>query len=279
MTTNRKKLEVQAPQPESGISVDLIKDVVRRLRAAVGDHPELQFLLDDVPPEYDPDEAPRLVVLPAVVKLAPRVSREDKKKAFRTIQALYNQAAGDLNAQLKSKSISVDDWLARMEREVSTGHVSTYSAGRSGAWASITFQEWGRLGSVIKGQFQYLRGFANEIREKGIDAFSLPQLNLRTSLYADRMNATLEAGIVQDRGLDPSILPAMPGDGTTRCLVRCKCRWAIRPNGRDKWLVSWRLGKAEHCKTCLDRSDDWVDLQVEKGRIVSEIIPHYHNHR
>lgn len=281
--------EIQVPRPSSGISVDDVRDVITRLRKAIEDDPGLQsvlgFLLEDVPDVYDPDKAGNLTVIGSVfrpgasIELGPRLSRADKQRAANAIERLFNDGAESLNQALLDGSIGVDGWLAGMRKEVSAGHVSTYSAGRSGAWSSITFSEWGRLGQRIRRQNEFLKAFADDINKRGIDNLTIAYLNNRTGLYGSNFRESLEAGIARDRGLDPSVLPAIPGDGSTRCLVRCKCRWTIRPRGRDRYSVSWRLGRAEHCQTCLDRADDWVNLQVEKGRMISSVIPHYHNHR
>lgn len=275
-------LDLEPPAPESGITVDDIRDAVRRLREALERFPELAFMLEDVPDIYDPEkEAKNTPGRSRVITLGPRVPRADKYKALDAIETLYNESAGRLNEKLVEGSIGVDSWLEAMRKEVSAGHVSAYVAGRSGAWSSISFSEWGRTGARIKRQFQFLKGFADEIRRKGVDAFSLDYLNNRTGLYGSNMRESLEAGNLQDRGVDPSILPAMPGDGTTKCLVRCKCRWTVRGAGRDRYLISWRLGSAEHCRTCLDRahpSTGWVNLEIVNGRLISQVTPYFYNH-
>lgn len=279
--------EVQVPRPSSGLSVDDIREIIGRIRKAIEDDPGLAdilgFLLEDVPAVYDPDKVDDLGVISSVfrpgiaIELGPRLSRADKQRAANAIEALYNGNAESLNQALIDGAISVDTWLGSLKKEVSAGHVSTYSAGRSGAWSSITFSEWGRLGQRIRRQNEFLKGFAADIQKRGVENISVAYLNNRTGLYGSNFRESLEAGIARDRGLDPSALPAIPGDGSTRCLVRCKCRWTIRPRGRDRFSVSWRLGAAEHCKTCLDRSRDWVGLEIHKGVMVSAVVPHFHN--
>lgn len=292
--TRLQEQGVETPAPESGITIEDVRDVVRRLREALKRFQELAYVVEDVPAVYDPEKEPETsaggktikyaifypveFILFPEIELGPRVTRADKVKALAAIETLYNEAADRLNSRLKAGEITVDVWLQEMQSEISSGHVSAYSAGRSGAWSSITFSEWGRLGSRIKKQFQHLKGFAGEIRKKGVDAFTFEKLKFRTGLYGSNMRESLEAGHMRDRGIDPSILPAIPGDGTTKCLVRCKCRWTVRAAGRDKFKISWRLGAAEHCRTCLDRARDWVGLDVVKGRLVSQVVPHYHNH-
>jgi len=279
---------VEEPAPESGLSSEDIKDVIVWIISIIERVPEtreiLGFLLEDVPEEYRPSgEAGDLVATSSVFKrsrvisLGPRVNRADKERAARVIEAAYNAEAESLNQALADGSIGVDTWYEGIRKSISRGHVSTYSVGRSGAWSSISFSEWGRLGQRIRRQNQFLQAFADDIRKRGAENISVKYLNNRTGLYGANFRESLEAGNARDRGLDPSVLPAIPGDGTTQCLVRCKCRWTIRPSGRDRYLISWRLGQAEHCATCNSRARDWVNLEVYKGNLISEVVPHYYN--
>ena len=268
----RTRLDV--PGSDSEVSISDVREIVRRLREYAREYSELAFLVADVPPEFDPDKP---LSVPEIIELGPRVSRAEKERAFARIQAIYNARAEALNEQLAAGSISLDTWERSLRDEIKFGHVSTYSAGRSGSWSSISFAEWGRLGQRIRRQYQFLKGFAADIRAKGDEGFTVEYLNNRASLYADNMRESLEAGIARDRGLDPGVLPAMPGDGSTKCLTRCKCRWRIRAAGRDRWLVSWILGRADHCSTCNDRSEDWVNLEVYRGSVVSPVVPHFYN--
>lgn len=272
-----KLVNLDAPGPESGITVADVRDVVRRLRENVAEFPGLSFLLDNVPDQYDPEKKLASVLLAGVVNLGPRVSRAEKERALANLQTIFNRAAEGYNARLLAGSISVDAWEAGLREELKAAHVSAYSAGRSGSWDTISFSEWGRLGQRIRRQYQFLNRFAGDIRAQGAEAFTPAYLDNRTSLYADNIREALEAGIARDRGLDPSALPAMPADGSTKCLTRCKCRWTIRTAGRDRYLVTWRLGNADHCETCNARAVDWRNLEVYKGAMISPVVPHFYN--
>ena len=279
--------EIETPRPDSGLSADDIRDVIRRLQEAIKQDPGLKpilgFLLEDVPEVYKPGAELQVLSFlysPAtIITLGPRLSRRDKQRAANAIEDLFNSEIQRINERLVDGSIGVEAWYESVRKEISAGHVSTYSAGRSGAWSSITFQEWGRLGQRIRRQNQFLQGFADELRKQDPETYSLKYLNNRVGLYGSNFRESLESGIARDRGLDPSVLPAIPGDGSTRCLTRCKCRWTIRPAGRDRFVISWRLGNAEHCSTCNNRADDWVGLEIHKGRLVSPLVPHFHNHQ
>lgn len=60
-------------------------------------------------------------------------------------------------------------------------------------------------------------------------------------------------------------LPAMPCDGTSQCLTRCKCSWDVNQlDGDGNYDAQWRLSAAESCQTCLQRSRDW-GIKIRDG--------------
>ena len=71
------------------------------------------------------------------------------------------------------------------------------------------------------------------------------------------------------------MLPAWPGDGTTICLTNCKCRWSINILSieRGDYNATWRLGAAEHCRTCRQRARAWKKLRVRGGELVEGYEP------
>ena len=61
-------------------------------------------------------------------------------------------------------------------------------------------------------------------------------------------------------------LPAMPGDGTSQCLTRCRCSWDItKLEGDGNYDCTWVMSDAEHCQTCRQRATDWAPLRVREG--------------
>lgn len=94
--------------------------------------------------------------------------------------------------------------------------------------------------SVMKEQFEYLRGFKEVLAD-----LSPAQVVVRAQSYAGAVRATYSRA--RWSGLD---LPFHPGDGGTRCLGNCKCRWRVEGN-----KAYWELGGAErHCSDCPARA-------------------------
>jgi hypothetical protein len=52
--------------------------------------------------------------------------------------------------------------------------------------------------------------------------------------------------------------------------TNCKCRWAIRKR-HGTYHCTWRLGRAEHCSTCLERSRKWKNLRIKDGVMLSDV--------
>lgn len=64
-------------------------------------------------------------------------------------------------------------------------------------------------------------------------------------------------------------LPTYPGAGDTECKQWCRCKWDIKWIDRTKGDADayWKLGKAEHCPTCLERADQWNPLRIRGGML------------
>lgn len=191
-----------------------------------------------------------------------RISRDQKTKTFEDLRAAYSERATAINTLYKLGVIDDTAWFEDMQEQVKILFVQSYAAGRGGAWEDITQAEWGRLGSRLRFQYSRLRLF-----QANLENMSLDQMTQRANLYAAAARQAFESAIIETRGLDSGLLPAHPGDGTTDCWTNCKCRWAIRKRG-DIYYCTWRLGIAEHCRTCLQRSRAWKNKRIRRGVIL-----------
>lgn len=121
------------------------------------------------------------------------------------------------------------------------------------------------LTAQIQRELGYLAGWRAELEAQQA-ANALPSeaaLTSRLSLYITAAIASLFAGASLRYGF---LLPAYPGDGSTRCRVNCKCRWVLHKVGDRDWDCYWRLGIAEdHCETCPRRALMWNPIQVRNG--------------
>ena len=115
-------------------------------------------------------------------------------------------------------------------------------------------RDWGRLGTPIREQYKFLKGFASTLDERR-DEVSLKYIQNRSRLYGEgivQSTVRTEAGFwFEDH------LPYLPRDGSSNCLMRCHCRWRLEViEEREEFMVveaTWELGEADHCDTCVDR--------------------------
>jgi len=157
--------------------------------------------------------------------------------------------------------LSPPDWRDMMREEIKREYIRQYLLGIGGR-DQMTFEDWGRLGGMLKEQYGYLEGFYKEI-----DKLSEGQVAVRARMYSASAREAYERANGQAWGGAP--LPAYPGDGSTICLTNCACNWEIHSaeaeEERMRWTCYWRLGavKTEHCDDCVGRAMTWNPLIVE----------------
>ena len=100
-------------------------------------------------------------------------------------------------------------------------------------------------------------------------------IQARARLYG---NASGYSAILTQAGADiESQLPWMPKDGSTECLVNCKCVWLlyvieVLNSGTRVVQATWRIRPAEHCKDCIDRNNYVHILYVPKDVKIPKMI-------
>jgi len=209
-----------------------------------------------------------------------RVRRSVKLRILLDRLELFEDAVADLNAQLLNEEITLDEWETQMGRQVKRMHLSAYLSGRSGDWSSLTASDVQAIQDEAQRQLRYLRRWRNELAEPGkMDDVSERKMNVRGGLYGASASSSFERAYGAERGLPPNVLPAYPGDGTTKCLTRCKCRWMIRVLSKERqdFDCNWRLGASEHCQTCRDRARSWLGLRIRGGELQSDPEPIFYD--
>jgi hypothetical protein len=113
--------------------------------------------------------------------------------------------------------------------------------------------------SDLASQLTFLDRFAIEVKD---GAEWQAGWNARAAMYADAIQVPYWRGATK---MLP--LPAMPGDGGSECLTRCRCSWDVQQlGGESNYDAYWRLGTAEqHCQQCQQRAADWNPVQVRAG--------------
>ena len=156
--------------------------------------------------------------------------------------------------------LSPVDWRYMMREEIKREYIAQYLLGIGGR-DQMTFEDWGRLGGMLKEQYAYLDGFYQELLEGKLSG---PQVAARARMYSASAREAYERANGQAWGGPP--LPAYPGDGSTACLTNCACNWEIVSvkvvKEETQWICYWRLGfvKTEHCAACENAAFEWNPL-------------------
>lgn len=179
--------------------------------------------------------------------------------------------AGELCRQLHAGEVGLLEWKDKARELVKTANVGAAVIGKGG-WGEMTPADWGRVGAVLRnpggGQYKYLDDFAAQLLEKAQagEIYSQAYLENRLGLYMDAARQSFSMGAVAALGINPGDLPAHPGDGSTKCMTRCKCSWEFTPTALPGlYDAYWRLGVADHCEDCIARAGAWVPWGIVRA--------------
>lgn len=185
--------------------------------------------------------------------------------------SIFQDSVTKLSERMYTGSVTLGQWEEGMKQLIRELHTSAAAIGKGG-WGSMSQSDWGKLGNVLKKQYKFLHNFAQDIAANR-DSISLDAILARAKMYgnAARYSAALIAA-----GILAAMLPWLPGDGSTECLVNCKCFWQLDVTSSDKdtktVLAVWHLRPAEHCDDCVNRNGYTETLVVPSGTPVPRII-------
>jgi hypothetical protein len=155
------------------------------------------------------------------------VSRQEIRNA---LDRALNTAQGrviSLAEQLRTGTVSLAVWQTAMAEELKTLHLYSAAAAKGG-WAQMTDTDYGRVGRILRDQYQYLRGFASDIAgEKyrdGLDGRFLNRVKLyarsgRMTYHAIQRNEMFDAGRTEVR----SVLH--PAEHCDQCVEQARMGW------------------------------------------------------
>lgn len=185
---------------------------------------------------------------------------------------LFNNLADDLSEKMFTGQISIGTWEESLKKAIRELHTSVAAIGKGG-WDQMTWADWGRLGPVMKEQYRYLHGFAEHVAQNR-ESISLSAIQARAHMYGNA--GSFSSVMVQAGDVLAKKLPWLPKDGSTECLVNCRCYWSLSVIDEDKeWKyvqAVWNLRPAEHCTDCIERSGYVTTIQVHKTVLVPATI-------
>lgn len=163
---------------------------------------------------------------------------------------------GAATSALERDMAQADRWYDEVARQLRRYTSAAYLSG-SGT-ADLNVEEHKLIAQYVATQLDFLSAFRDEI--KAADEWS-NVWNSRALMYADSIKAPWWAG--NTRGYP---LPAMPGDGTTQCLTRCRCVWRVDElEGDGNADAYWVVSAGETCQTCVERAAQWAPLRIRDG--------------
>jgi len=163
-----------------------------------------------------------------------------------------------LSEDLLHGTLSLEDWHSQMQDAIRTSFLQQAIAGSD---TPLSMDELKDLQDKILDQYKYLDKFAQDIEDAVVEeGASLDFITSRSALYAKSSES-----VYWDQAIDLD-LPAMPRDGSTECLSNCQCNWNLEYDGQGNVNATWELGEADHCPTCVDRSETWNPLVIPLGK-------------
>lgn len=122
------------------------------------------------------------------------VSREFVQAA---LEARFGEARATVQAYtevLIAGETDIAGWQEAVMVELRRAHTQAAALGRGG-WAQMTPADWGRTGSTLKQEYQFLADFAAEI-----NTLSEAQIRARINQYADHLQQSFWAGMTSAQG-------------------------------------------------------------------------------
>lgn len=124
------------------------------------------------------------------------VSRAQVREAIDEALRTASLRARDLALELRAGSITIDAWEVAMRELVKDVHLYSAAAVRGG-WDRMTQGDYGRVGQLVRTQFRYLDGFAQDIAD-GRQRLGQPGFLRRAMMYAEAGRGTHEAFVQSD---------------------------------------------------------------------------------
>jgi len=180
-------------------------------------------------------------------------ARRDRLTALVVQGGRTNDIVNDLFEQ----RIDHQQWTLQARQTVKQQFIAQYMLGRGGR-AAMTQSDWGRVGAMLKQQYQYLQRFEQDLIDGKLTE---AQARVRLQMYIKDATQAHERALAVAKGVPQ--LPAYPGDGQTVCKANCQCHWSYEET-ENEWLCTWTLGAAEHCPDCLANASKWNPLRIAK---------------
>jgi hypothetical protein len=185
----------------------------------------------------------------------------DVRDALEAVIDASGQRMNGITQQLVDGSLSLSDWQLAMMEQIKIEHTAAAAAARGG-WAQMSQSDWGAVGRMIRDQYGFLQGFADQVAS-GQQALNGTAL-VRADLYGDAARGTFEeirrryerlmngmeeearvlgeadhcTGCLDQAALGWQPIGTLDQIGEEECITRCHCKFVYRKMGPGgEWIV------------------------------------------
>lgn len=191
----------------------------------------------------------------------PRLHDSEKHAKLKAFSDSFRGRLSILADNLYDGKITLGMWEEDFRTRLREYVVGAAYIGRGDTDTPLTAGEKGKIGAFLKEQYAWLHRFAADIYARR-NTVTPEAIKARSNLYAGAGNVM--ATDMQAGGFAPThgelTLPWLPGDGNSRCLNNCGCRWLLEVLEEDEIMRSkvvraiWIVDPAkENCEDCLPR--------------------------
>ena len=161
------------------------------------------------------------------------------------------QRTATLVNSLYAGTLTPAAFVLAMRTEIQRTVLMEYMLGRGGANA-LTQDDYGRIGGILKPQYQYLNTFTTQIMNGDV---TKDQATRRAGMYIDASRNAHSRGVSGAWDID---LPAYPG-----IHPYCACVLDFHDRG-DRVHVYWTTQSANACHECEGYESEWNPLVIER---------------
>lgn len=153
----------------------------------------------------------------------------------------------DLATNLANGTWTTAFFESELRRKLKNAYVAEYTLGKGGV-ERMTQADYGRLGSLLKKQYGYLRSYLDDV-SSGRETKGTAANRARNFLGSARQ--AFSRGRSRGRDLD---LPYHPGEGT-ECHGNCRCFWDIDEDD-EEFRCYWKITSSDGCSGCRQRASE-----------------------
>lgn len=125
----------------------------------------------------------------------------------------------DLSTMLREGTVSLEDWRLQMRTQIKNSHIASMAA-QKGGFDQLSQSDYGRVGQIIRTQYDYLENFTQQIADgtQRLDGTLQRRMQQYTDAGRDTYN-TFGRLAAADKGYDQVGSIRTPADSCEECIA------------------------------------------------------------